>query len=227
MHKACRAHKVLRALHASVLSWFVTVTVMAALLAAFSLKQTCHRSPNIDSPPDSSEHCGAWARDGECARNPNYMMEHCAESCARQGAQRQLTPADAPIRARERTAPSPGALSERTQSAVEPAQCIVWAGAGECQRQLLFMRDHCHEACAALDADERCAEWASSNQCQANAPFMLEKCGVACAWKEFDRQFWQTAFSSGAASILMGGTAGGSDASALPRPQQAQLQPPR
>ena len=200
---------------------------MAAVLAAFSLRQTCHRSPTMDAPSDSSEHCGAWARDGECARNADFMMESCSESCARHGAQRPHTSAVAPIRARERTAPSSGALAERTRSAVEPAQCIVWAGAGECERQLLFMRDHCHEACAALDASERCAEWASRNECQNNAPFMLEKCGVACAWKEADRQFWQTAFSSGAASILTGGATGSSDASGLPRPQQAQLPPPR
>ena len=30
---------------------------------------------------DENEECGFWARDGECERNPNYMLHHCQKSC--------------------------------------------------------------------------------------------------------------------------------------------------
>lgn len=30
---------------------------------------------------DESEECKAWAKDGECKKNPSYMLKSCAESC--------------------------------------------------------------------------------------------------------------------------------------------------
>ena len=35
---------------------------------------------------DNHPECGAWAARGECANNPNYMMQSCRASCAALGA---------------------------------------------------------------------------------------------------------------------------------------------
>ena len=30
---------------------------------------------------DKKKHCGSWAKDGECTKNPDFMNENCAKSC--------------------------------------------------------------------------------------------------------------------------------------------------
>ena len=34
---------------------------------------------------DLDKRCPAWAKAGECTKNPNYMNEHCATSCSKNG----------------------------------------------------------------------------------------------------------------------------------------------
>lgn len=33
---------------------------------------------------DTVAECEGWAEKGECSLNPKYMLEHCADACARQ-----------------------------------------------------------------------------------------------------------------------------------------------
>ena len=34
---------------------------------------------------DKNKDCKAWAADGECCKNPDYMLENCPESCSQCG----------------------------------------------------------------------------------------------------------------------------------------------
>ena len=36
----------------------------------------------VFSLEDSDENCGFWAENGECEKNPNYMIQNCAKSCS-------------------------------------------------------------------------------------------------------------------------------------------------
>jgi len=44
---------------------------------------------------DSHEMCRAWAAEGECEKNPGYMLEQCADACAAV-AESAATPAELP-----------------------------------------------------------------------------------------------------------------------------------
>ena len=41
-------------------------------------------------PQDEHENCEMWASSGECENNPEYMMHHCARSCALEKAHREV-----------------------------------------------------------------------------------------------------------------------------------------
>lgn len=80
------------------------------------LKGSCvQRSPGPPAPPpkDKNEFCGDWAKNGECTRNPGYMLKSCAASCA-------ARERDA---AGDEQAPSP----ERLLLAVCPEVGLGWA----------------------------------------------------------------------------------------------------
>eukprot|EP00929_Paragymnodinium_shiwhaense_P080372 TRINITY_DN41911_c0_g1_i1.p1 TRINITY_DN41911_c0_g1~~TRINITY_DN41911_c0_g1_i1.p1 ORF type:complete len:400 (+),score=87.92 TRINITY_DN41911_c0_g1_i1:82-1281(+) len=55
------------------------ISVRSATLAA--LYATGHQ-PLVGAEVDSAAYCHEWALQGECERNPEYMLEACATSCA-------------------------------------------------------------------------------------------------------------------------------------------------
>jgi len=57
-----------------------TLQPTAALLARASLSALDVAKEKLECR-DSQESCPAWAEDGECDKNPSFMLSHCALSC--------------------------------------------------------------------------------------------------------------------------------------------------
>lgn len=105
---------------------------------------------------DRSEHCAAWARDGECDANGIYMNAECARSCGN---------CDAP------GGPAPAAGGEDEDEALaerrrrwprctdKSADCAAWARDGECEANARFMKYRCSlscDTCEQQDFHTRC-----------------------------------------------------------------------
>ena len=98
--------------------------------------------------------------------------------------------------------------SECINTYESPNNCAVWASAGECENNAVFMLTQCAKACgcrepppeaaaaiaaakrastagdepACVDRDKTgaCAHWAASGECEANPAFMKLKCAASC-----------------------------------------------
>ncbi|CAH3043203.1 unnamed protein product, partial [Pocillopora meandrina] len=67
---------------------------------------------------DKNEHCKSWAFNGECGKNPKYMLFNCPESC-------KVCPA----------------CQDKNE------HCKSWASSGECQKNPGYMLFNCPESC--------------------------------------------------------------------------------
>ena len=75
---------------------------------------------------DSNEECHPWAKSGECANNPRFMLENCRASCRM-------------------------CQSERCHDSSEG--CARWATSGECGRNHAFMLKDCPFSCDVCDVN--------------------------------------------------------------------------
>ena len=71
---------------------------------------------------DKGDSCTEWAASGECNRNPAYMMDMCALSCAAAKQEGKV-------------------LRDRSDS------CAEWAASGECSKNPAYMLDMCALSC--------------------------------------------------------------------------------
>ena len=78
--------------------------------------------PSVLGCHDLDRSCGAWARRGECDRNPSYMHVFCRPSCD------LCTP------------PPPGCRDNVDQ-------CAFWARNGECFKNPSYMHVMCKLSC--------------------------------------------------------------------------------
>lgn len=84
--------------------------------------------PTPTKPPtsglkDDHRNCPAWAKRGECKRNPGYMLVNCKKSCKEFGN-------DSVLRDNHRNCPD-------------------WAKRGECKRNPGYMLVNCKKSCNA------------------------------------------------------------------------------
>ena len=82
--------------------------------------------PPPPAAPDKENDCYGWALKGECEKNPEWMRDNCATSCASSAAY----------------TPPPPAPSDRE------ADCHGWAEKGECERNPKWMHENCATSCA-------------------------------------------------------------------------------
>jgi len=75
---------------------------------------------------DSNEECHPWAKSGECANNPRFMLDNCQASCR-------------------------VCQSERCHDSSEG--CARWATSGECGRNHDFMLKECPFSCDVCDVN--------------------------------------------------------------------------
>lgn len=140
------------------------------------------RDPNC---VDSDDNCAAWAKGGECDRNPEFMKASCRASCH---------------------VCNGGKPRPKKANACEDSNtnCATWAAIGECQSNPGFMLANCPVTCkmcqsetcfdALPDCKERCRGGAASNFSESvncyYEPELVEKCAWTCgACKEhrFDK----------------------------------------
>jgi hypothetical protein len=105
---------------------------------------------------DSEEMCPAWADNGECKKNIDFMYRHCGASC--------------------------GVCKTRCYDK-DPA-CAEWARSGECSTNTGLLTicpsscGLCTELC--LDKHNDCPNWANDGACSTNAAYMLKECPNSC-----------------------------------------------
>jgi hypothetical protein len=95
------------------------VLVVAVVVLLLPLPATGQGDEVVPLLPDTHAECGSWAREGECRKNPGFMLDGCRQSC--EGAMRGWN--------------------------VEAHKCEEWAAEGECSRNPPFMQLHCSGTC--------------------------------------------------------------------------------
>ena len=108
---------------------------------------------------DKNQHCGAWAKEGECeGKNTAYMQKTCPHSCS---------------------------MCHHICRDQEDA-CQAWAKDGHCDSNPTYMLKTCptscgicNEKCYDKDPEDRCGEWARNGECTKN-PSILPNCPVSC-----------------------------------------------
>ena len=143
------------------------------------------REPIDPNCVDSDENCVAWAKSGECDRNPGFMNTSCKASC-------HVCNGGMPK-------PKKANACDDTNT-----NCATWAAIGECQSNPGFMLSNCPVTCKMCksetcydqldDCAARCRGGAASNFSETlncyYEPELVEKCAWTCgACKEhrFDR----------------------------------------
>ena len=53
----------------------------ASYMSVFLSPSELEQVDALDGAVDMHEECGPWARSGECATNPGYMLQSCKASC--------------------------------------------------------------------------------------------------------------------------------------------------
>lgn len=76
-----------------------------------------------------SEQCEYWANQGQCAINPDYMLQHCETQCGNVK------------------------LSAEEQIAKHEQSCKAWSDANECEKNPEYMFVHCPNQCC-IDTGE-------------------------------------------------------------------------
>lgn len=70
---------------------------------------------------------------------------------------------------------------------VSDKQCDIWASAGECDKNPLWMANNCQQSCQrclpdCIDAygSTECQHWAKMGECLKNHKWMLQNCALSC-----------------------------------------------
>ncbi|EOD38202.1 hypothetical protein EMIHUDRAFT_200728 [Emiliania huxleyi CCMP1516] len=58
--------------------------------------------------------------------------------------------------------------------------CPRWAAAGECDKNVAFMRSNCPGACVDVASADNCAVWEAAGECTRNPFFMHKRCKRTC-----------------------------------------------
>ncbi len=111
------------------------VTALALLVAALY-----REARGCADDREVAHYCKGWANEGECEKNPSYMLEHCGTACG--------------CDVRSRTAADTNCTDRDTSGS-----CAAWSAAGECEKNPAFMKIKCAlscNTCDMLDFKKRC-----------------------------------------------------------------------
>ena len=114
----------------------------------------------VDRNP--TEECAAWAKQGECTRNPGFMRAHCRKSCnlcgqPGEGGEGQL-PEKRFIEEVQSPAKAAAAAAAAAPCEDRSENCRAWTRAGECERNRKYMHAECRRSCN-LCGQASTAEW--------------------------------------------------------------------
>ncbi|KAL3927026.1 MAG: hypothetical protein SGPRY_003017, partial [Prymnesium sp.] len=139
---------------------------------------------------DRSTHCGAWAKDGECISNANYVR---APPCPSHPPSDAISISSSVPTPHSADKPSPPP-SHSAGLLLAPPSCSLthlaplvpslnaFIGKFACAEQMAAM---CPLSCSVCtheceDLDESCAGWAVDGHCRSNPIFMLKTCPTSC-----------------------------------------------
>ena len=124
---------------------------------------------------DKNSSCKTWAENGECKKNPKYMLLNCMKSCHEQIIKKQNSPK------------SDNKLEDKNSS------CESWAKSGEFNKNPGYMLPNCAKSChidnppsssppntGLVDKNASCESWAKSGECNRNPGYMLPNCAKSC-----------------------------------------------
>lgn len=125
---------------------------------------------------DKNPSCSTWAKNGECEKNPKYMLPNCMKSCQEQIKKKQNSPKS-----------SEDKLEDKNKN------CQSWASSGECTKNPGYMLPNCAKSCHSIksasssppsaslvDKNKNCESWAKSGECNKNPAYMLPNCAESC-----------------------------------------------
>ncbi|CAL4061216.1 unnamed protein product [Meganyctiphanes norvegica] len=122
--------------------------------------------------PPTDEKCEEWAVDGECERNPAWMIPNCPKACG--------ILADSLVVSNL----GEGSCINRDVGTIE---CQDWADEGQCEKNPSWMIPNCPTACRMLgrvggcrNAYEKCSLWSDNGECDTNGVWMFFNCPLAC-----------------------------------------------
>lgn len=119
--------------------------------------------------------CNVWANQGECNKNPRFMLEGCKKAC--------------------RLCGNEDKDDDSCKDNYEAAKCQIWKANGECIVNKDWMHKHCRATCKACrdsgpDPDvecnnvhkniSECDKWAAEGECQINPGWMPANCKKSC-----------------------------------------------
>ena len=123
-------------------------------------------------PQDRKAQCDSWAKDGECENNAPFMLERCPTTCSE--------------RAKKKAPPKKAPPEKKSGLEDKDPNCGVWAASGECDKNPVYMKDHCAAACSGessevlQDLNQDCEAWVGDGECYRNPAFMLQQCRASC-----------------------------------------------
>jgi hypothetical protein len=101
-----------------------------------SMKDLCPHACGAEGPEgleDTDEECPSWAEAGECESNPDFMLNSCMKSCAKNA---------------KASAGVPGDMYYEPGHEHEPASCQDWAKDGDCEANPEYMLHNCAVTCS-------------------------------------------------------------------------------
>jgi len=137
----------------------------------------CTVTPKPTTTPtgcsDSNQNCASWAENGECKKNPDYMLVNCCKSC------------DAGTKVTTTTTTTTKATT--TSSCTDSNNnCASWAENGECKKNPDYMLVNCCKSCKGgtsncADKDTQCPTW-KDQYCEdpSYVDWMAENCAKTC-----------------------------------------------
>lgn len=121
--------------------------------------------------------CQMWAQQGECSKNPGYMMESCQRACnstcVKAAAESVL-----------------GVWSAIKDGCTDNSNyCGQWAAVGECDSNPHYMKTQCRVTCGLCQSAAchdvnvtRCKAEAAAGLCRSEPERMYRDCRWACSW---------------------------------------------
>ena len=117
---------------------------------------------------DEDRRCEFWAREGECQKNPNYMLTGCRKSCNSCGLEAERIERPAYGEAQDVSGEHRAELVERVK------KIDIYMTEVVSSKEYDKVRSECK------NRHELCVLWAFLGECEANPSYMLLNCAPSC-----------------------------------------------